>query len=73
MGPVHQERVFRPEGGLGPRALVGAVREGLRFVLGQRLIFSRMLLDFFATFFSSATALMPIFARQRWAPSATAG
>jgi MFS family permease len=64
MGPVPQERVFRPEGGLGPRALVGAVREGLRFVLGQRLIFSSMLLDFFATFFSSATALMPIFARQ---------
>ncbi len=40
------------------------MRDGLRFVVGQRLIFSSMLLDFFATFFSSATALLPIFARQ---------
>jgi len=64
MGPVAQDRGLRPEGGLGPRQLIAAVREGLRFVLGERLIFSSMLLDFFATFFSSATALMPIFARQ---------
>ncbi len=64
MGPIPQDRALRPAGGLGPRALVAAVREGLRFVAGQRLIFSSMLLDFFATFFSSATALMPIFARQ---------
>jgi len=64
MGPVPQGGGLRREGGLGPRALVDAVREGLRFVLGERLIFSSMLLDFFATFFSSATALMPIFARQ---------
>jgi MFS family permease len=64
MGPVPQDRALRREGGLGPRALAAAVREGLNFVLGQRLIFSSMLLDFFATFFSSATALMPIFARE---------
>jgi MFS family permease len=64
MGPVPQDRGLRPAGGLGPRALIGAVRDGLRFVLGERLIFSSMLLDFFASFFSSATTLMPIFAKQ---------
>jgi MFS family permease len=64
MGPVPQRPVEHVEGGFGPRALVNAVREGLRFVLRERLIFSSMLLDFFATFFSSATALMPIFARE---------
>lgn len=37
--------------------------EGLRFVKNEPLIFSTMLLDFFATFFSSATALLPIYAR----------
>jgi MFS family permease len=37
--------------------------EGLRFVFSAPLIRSSMLLDFFATFFSSATALLPIFAQ----------
>jgi MFS family permease len=37
--------------------------EGLKFVRQNTIIFSTMLLDFFATFFSSATALLPIFAR----------
>jgi MFS family permease len=36
--------------------------EGLRFVFSSPLIRSTMLLDFFATFFASATALLPIFA-----------
>jgi MFS family permease len=40
-----------------------AAREGLRFVFQSPLIRSTMLLDFFATFFSSATALLPIFAQ----------
>jgi MFS family permease len=40
-----------------------AALEGLRFVFHQPLIRSTMLLDFFATFFSSATALLPIFAQ----------
>jgi MFS family permease len=40
-----------------------AAREGLRFVFRTPLIRSSMLLDFFATFFASATALLPIFAR----------
>jgi MFS family permease len=40
-----------------------AAIEGLRFVFRAPLIRSTMLLDFFATFFSSATALLPIFAQ----------
>ena len=40
-----------------------AALEGLVFVFRAPLIRSTMLLDFFATFFSSATALLPIFAQ----------
>jgi MFS family permease len=40
-----------------------AAIEGLRYVFRAPLIRSTMLLDFFATFFSSATALLPIFAQ----------
>lgn len=41
---------------------VGSVREGLSFVRHQPIILSTMTLDFFATFFSSASQLLPIFA-----------
>jgi len=40
-----------------------AMREGLSFVFRAPMIRSTMLLDFFATFFSSATALLPLFAQ----------
>src|SRR4051794_2201007 len=40
-----------------------AAFEGLRFVFRSPLIRSTMLLDFFATFFSSATALLPLYAQ----------
>ena len=40
-----------------------AGREGLKFVFSNPIIRSTMLIDFFATFFSSATALLPIFAQ----------
>ena len=40
-----------------------AALEGLQFVFSQPLIRSTMLLDFVATFFSSAVALLPIFAQ----------
>jgi MFS family permease len=42
---------------------VHAAMEGLRFVFRAPLIRSTMLLDFFATFFSSATALLPLYAQ----------
>jgi len=40
-----------------------AAWEGLRYVFTAPLIRSTMLLDFFATFFASANALLPIFAQ----------
>jgi MFS family permease len=40
-----------------------AIREGLRFIWNQPIILSTMVMDFFATFFSSANTLMPIIAR----------
>ncbi len=42
----------------------GSVGEGLKFVRGQPIIWLTMLLDFFATFFSSANQLLPIFAEK---------
>jgi MFS family permease len=44
-----------------PVSLAAAV-EGLRFVRRKPLIWSTMMLDFLATFFSSATTLLPLFA-----------
>jgi len=43
---------------------VSAVGEGIRFVVKSPMILSTMLLDFLATFFSSATSLLPIFATE---------
>jgi len=40
-----------------------AIREGIQFIRSHPIILSTMLIDFFATFFSSANTLMPIFAR----------
>jgi MFS family permease len=51
------------EGGSRDDVSFHAALEGLRFVFRSPLIRSTMLLDFFATFFSSATALLPIFAQ----------
>jgi MFS family permease len=64
------DRVAPDSGAPGPDSAKGrddvslhAALEGLRFVFRSPLIRSTMLLDFFATFFSSATALLPIFAQ----------
>ena len=53
-----------PEPPRAERAAVSwaAAREGLSFVFRTPLIRSTMLLDFFATFFASATALLPMVA-----------
>ena len=51
------------DGAAAPAISWAAAAEGLRFVFGTPLLRSSMLLDFFATFFSSATALLPIFAQ----------
>ncbi|MCS7056886.1 MAG: MFS transporter, partial [Thermoflexales bacterium] len=41
-----------------------AIGEGLRFVFSSPMIASTMLLDFFATFFSSARTMLPIIAAE---------
>jgi MFS family permease len=41
-----------------------ALGEGIRHVRDSKIILSTMLLDFVATFFSSATSLLPIFAKE---------
>ena len=46
-----------------PRVSWRAASEGFRFVFRTPAIRGSMLLDFFATFFSSATALLPLFAQ----------
>jgi len=46
------------------RVSFGALREGLRFVWRTPIIVQTMTLDFIATFFASATALLPIFATE---------
>ena len=55
----------RPRVGLpaATRITWAAAREGLRFVFAHPIVRSTMLLDFIATFFASATALLPIFAQ----------
>ncbi len=60
MGPVDQEAI--DHGSITRHPFAARIAEGLRFVARQPIIFSSMLLDFFATFFSSATFLLPIFA-----------
>lgn len=42
---------------------VGAIMEGVRFVLKTPILVTIMILDFCATFFGTATILMPVFAQ----------
>ena len=62
MGPVEQAR--SPEIKHERRSVSwSAIKEGLRFIFHQPIILSSMLLDFWATFFSSANTLLPFVAR----------
>jgi MFS family permease len=56
-------RRVRDEGAPASRITWAAAREGFRFVFAHPIVRSTMLLDFVATFFASATALLPIFAQ----------
>lgn len=58
IGPVAQRR----DPSVGSRSQIESIKAGVRFIRSQPVILSTMMLDFIATFFSSATALMPIFA-----------
>ncbi len=57
MGPTAQSRPRATRPGLD----LEAIAEGIRFVRDSPIILSTMLIDFFATFFSSASSLLPIF------------
>jgi MFS family permease len=46
------------------RLALSSIGEGIRFVRNTQILFSTMLLDFLGTFFSSASALLPIFASE---------
>jgi MFS family permease len=59
MGPVAQQL----PAGTKPALNLKGIREGIQFIVNQPIILSTMVVDFFATFFSSANTLMPIFAR----------
>jgi len=48
----------------GIRPSTKSMLEGLRYVRTSKIIWSTMLLDFFATFFATATALLPVFAKE---------
>lgn len=48
---------------VGQKFELSAVREGIQYISKAPIILSSMVLDFIATFFSSAYALLPIFAR----------
>jgi MFS family permease len=40
-----------------------AITDGIKFIVSRKIILSTMVMDFFATFFSSANTMMPIVAR----------
>lgn len=54
----------RPVNGDRRDVSLRAAMDGLRFVRQNKLIWSTMLLDFLATFFSAATTLIPLFAEE---------
>lgn len=59
MGQVPQPR---PQSALSLGSMLGDIRAGIRFIRNQPIIISSMILDFIATFFSSANTLLPYFA-----------
>lgn len=63
IGSVPQEVRVRSTQQAGPKISLPAVLEGLHFIRSHPIILSSMILDFFATFFSSANTLMPIVAK----------
>jgi MFS family permease len=60
MQNVHQQQ---SQARTGLRAALTDIRDGVHFIRNQPLIFSSMILDFIATFFSSANTLLPYFAQ----------
>ena len=67
MGPIQGDMESRQggiiEGRVVPRLDLSEIPVGIRFILHQPIILSSMILDFFATFFSSANTLLPFVAQ----------
>jgi MFS family permease len=57
IGNISQD--FKKASGINLRAMA----DGVHFIFSQKIIFSTMIMDFFATFFASANTMMPIVAR----------
>lgn len=64
MGPIPSPRSLNVNKTLNPlkRLNFAEIPAGIRFIMGHPIILSSMLLDFFATFFSSANTLIPFIA-----------
>jgi len=60
MGDIPQQKA---EVKNGLKAALADIRDGVRFIRSQPLILSTMILDFLATFFSSANTLLPYFSQ----------
>ncbi|HCS40262.1 MAG TPA: MFS transporter [Anaerolineaceae bacterium] len=65
MGKVEKETPLLEENEkrVKPKLDIAGIPEGIRFILKQPIILSSMLLDFFASFFSSANTLLPFVAQ----------
>jgi hypothetical protein len=61
MGPVPQQ--VRSETRQTASSTLGSIKEGIQYILSKPIILSSMVLDFWATFFSSANTLLPFVAR----------
>jgi MFS family permease len=61
MGPVPQQARAETQP-TGP-STIGSIKEGIQYILSKPIILSSMVLDFWATFFSSANTLLPFVAR----------
>ncbi len=59
MGPVAQQ----VDPARRASVSLSSIREGIQFIIHQPIILGTMVLDFFATFFSSANTLLPFVAR----------
>jgi MFS family permease len=60
MGDIPQQQ---SESKKGLKAALTDIRDGVQFIRSQPLILSTMILDFLATFFSSANTLLPYFSQ----------
>jgi MFS family permease len=60
MGNIPQQQ---SEGKKGLKAALTDIRDGVQYIRNQPLILSTMILDFLATFFSSANTLLPYFSQ----------